>query len=233
MTTEPDAHAAPADRTLAGEYVLGVLGAAERAEVARRVERDAAFAALIETWQEQLLPLADAVPPVPPPARVWSGLAAGLFGDGGRKPGLLASLGFWRWASAGAAAVAVASLVFAAALVLRPEPAPLVASLQAGDAGPVFLVRFDAGRGRLSVRPGAAAGAPGTVPELWVIDAAGTPRSLGVIADDGRRDLDVPPDLAAALLTEATLAVSREPVGGSPTGLPTGPVVALGTLQHI
>jgi anti-sigma-K factor RskA len=32
---------------------------------------------------------------------------------------------------------------------------------------------------------------------------------------------------------EATLAVSSEPPGGSPTGLPTGPVIASGKLTKL
>jgi anti-sigma-K factor RskA len=37
--------------------------------------------------------------------------------------------------------------------------------------------------------------------------------------------------LAAA--ADATLAVSLEPPGGSPTGLPTGPVIANGKLANL
>ena len=42
-----------------------------------------------------------------------------------------------------------------------------------------------------------------------------------------------PPDLARRLTPDASLAVSLEPPGGSPTGLPTGPVVALGKLTSL
>jgi anti-sigma-K factor RskA len=39
----------------------------------------------------------------------------------------------------------------------------------------------------------------------------------------------VPVELRAGMLAEATLAVAIEPVGGSPTGAPTGDVIAKGT----
>jgi anti-sigma-K factor RskA len=42
----------------------------------------------------------------------------------------------------------------------------------------------------------------------------------------------LPAILAAELRRGATLAVSVEPAGGSPTGLPTGPVIAAGTFEQ-
>jgi anti-sigma-K factor RskA len=43
----------------------------------------------------------------------------------------------------------------------------------------------------------------------------------------------VPRDLVARITADATLAVSMEPPGGSPTGQPTGPVIARGTLTSL
>jgi anti-sigma-K factor RskA len=37
----------------------------------------------------------------------------------------------------------------------------------------------------------------------------------------------------ARITPDATLAVSMEPPGGSPTGQPTGPVIASGTLTSL
>ena len=45
--------------------------------------------------------------------------------------------------------------------------------------------------------------------------------------------VSVPPDLAGRFNPDATLAVSIEPPGGSPTGQPTGPVVANGRLTSL
>ena len=42
--------------------------------------------------------------------------------------------------------------------------------------------------------------------------------------------LEVEPATAILLADGATFAVSLEPSGGSPTGLPTGPVIASGAL---
>ena len=62
--------------------------------------------------------------------------------------------------------------------------------------------------------------------ELWILPPSGNPRSLGLLAN---RRLSLPLDgTAAADLAQGALAVSLEPAGGSPTGLPTGPVLYSG-----
>ena len=66
--------------------------------------------------------------------------------------------------------------------------------------------------------------------ELWVIPQGGTPRSLGTLSAD-RQSHKVLADALADLLQQgATIAISVEPMGGSPTGAPTGPVIATGAL---
>jgi anti-sigma-K factor RskA len=71
---------------------------------------------------------------------------------------------------------------------------------------------------------------PGHAHELWLIPADGKPRSMGVMPK-GTMRATVPMPMAAQFAEGATLAISVEPMDGSPTGLPTGPVVASGTLR--
>lgn len=56
------------------------------------------------------------------------------------------------------------------------------------------------------------------------------PISLGVLGDEPLTT--VTPDAQAAALFGggAALAISEEPVGGSPTGAPTGDILGVGTL---
>lgn len=63
--------------------------------------------------------------------------------------------------------------------------------------------------------------------ELWMLDSKGTPHSLGLLPVSGSQSHEMPlPALPAEELVAAlTLAVSVEPRGGSPTGLPTGKVL--------
>ena len=70
------------------------------------------------------------------------------------------------------------------------------------------------------------------MPELWLLPAgAQRPVSLGAARPGreptGARSRRLPAD---ALGGGALLEVSLEPPGGSPTGLPTGPVVSKGFL---
>jgi anti-sigma-K factor RskA len=57
---------------LAGEYVLGVLDMAEMRAVRRRAMADPAFAAAIVEWEQRLAPIADIMPPLPPPDALWA-----------------------------------------------------------------------------------------------------------------------------------------------------------------
>jgi anti-sigma-K factor RskA len=45
--------------------------------------------------------------------------------------------------------------------------------------------------------------------------------------------IEVPRDLVTRIGADSALAVSLEPTGGSPTGQPTGPVIASGKLTGL
>jgi anti-sigma-K factor RskA len=115
--------------------------------------------------------------------------------------------------------------------VPSPKPAQYVAVLQRDAASPAFLLTFDLDNRLLTVRTVGAAQQRGKSYELWMIFANDPrPRSLGVI---GTEEFSVRRQLAAydaVTINSATYAVSIEPAGGSPTGLPTGPVVYTGKL---
>jgi anti-sigma-K factor RskA len=59
------------------------------------------------------------------------------------------------------------------------------------------------------------------------------PRSLGLIPASGIGRVRLPVPAGTALQNIPALAVSLEPAGGSPTGLPTGPVLYTGAVQQI
>jgi anti-sigma-K factor RskA len=115
--------------------------------------------------------------------------------------------------------------------VPSPRPAQYVAVLQRDAASPAFLLTFDLENRVLTVRTVGAEQQRGKNYELWIIATKDpTPRSLGVI---GTEEFSVRRQLArydAVTINSATYAVSIEPVGGSPSGLPTGPVVYTGKL---
>lgn len=61
--------------------------------------------------------------------------------------------------------------------------------------------------------------------ELWIIGGDGTPVSMGLLPQTGDATLNIDAGVVAALTSGTTLAVSLEPLGGSPQPTPTGPVL--------
>jgi anti-sigma-K factor RskA len=69
--------------------------------------------------------------------------------------------------------------------------------------------------------------------ELWVLPkGGGNPVSLGLLPREGRLERELSSAQRALLLAAGQVAVSVEPAGGSPTGLPTGPVVIVASLER-
>jgi len=62
--------------TLAAEFVLGLLDAEGLAKVGGLSRRDGCFDAALATWTTRLIPLADDLTPVQPPASLWTAIAA-------------------------------------------------------------------------------------------------------------------------------------------------------------
>ena len=67
--------------------------------------------------------------------------------------------------------------------------------------------------------------------ELWVVPGNGAPRSIGVMPAGKKMHMDLAEQIAELLRQGATIAISVEPPGGSPTGAPTGPVMWSGKLE--
>jgi anti-sigma-K factor RskA len=209
---------------LAAEYVLGTL----RGSARLRLERWRGTSPLVEErcrfWEEGLMSLLLALRPVQPPAHVWQGIRARLNlvaqPRGSRAP--LFAL------AAGVVAVAIlGALVYWR--ILAPAAPGQVATISA-PSGPVLWqieVYGKAGETfRLRVHAGVLAAPPaGRDYELWALPKGGTPVSLGLLPyreTTARRALTVAQQ--QALANSAQLAVSVEPIGGSPTGQPTGAV---------
>jgi len=230
---------------LAAEYVAGSLRGPARRRFEALLPGHPALQAAVRGWQARLMPLTAAMPPEPPPPEVWRKIeerlwpqpaASSLAATSGTADGLVCwrRLGVWRGLSAFATLAAVGFAV----LLASPAPVlpPVVIVLQGtgeGQAATSSFVASVSGDGRaLVTRPLVPVSLQDDrVLELWSVPPAGNPRSLGLISASGLTVL--PRDrLPATLLRGGTaaLAVSVEPPGGSPTGVPTGPVVFAGKL---
>ncbi|TKT75013.1 anti-sigma factor [Aquamicrobium sp. LC103] len=225
------------DDLLAAEYVLGVLSDAERREAARGVEQDAAFAGLVEAWQARLSPLDADYDEVEPPPSVKQALDARLFSSAETAPvhgGWLHSIAFWRALAAAAIALLAISVAVPLLAPMPTEPpGRLAASLAEDSTGVRYLAVYDPAAGSLGLSHVTGDRGQGSDFELWVIEGAEPPVSLGVIPIGATVQLPVSPELRARIAAGALLAISLEPQGGSSTGQPTGPVVATGDLRNI
>jgi len=225
------------DRPFAGEYVLGVLDADERAEARRRISAEPAFARAVQWWENHLTPLASDIQGVEPSAGLWPRIA-GLIGEPAR-PTLWNNARVWRGVSVGALALAAASV---ATLVLTPRPStvPAVAPASAPAAAEVALIKdpgtdqaalvatLDHASGTLILTPVAMKMPAGREPELWIIPEGQKAISLGMLPTDGPKAIPLPRDLKGTGVYTALLAVTDEPPGGAPTGVATGSVRAAG-----
>jgi anti-sigma-K factor RskA len=227
-----DIHDHSEDELTAAEYALGVLSGAERNAAELRLAREPAFARLVSAWEERLAPLVAEIDEVSPPPQAWDRIAAALPSQPETRSGLWSSLAFWRGfglVSALAAACLALFIYFGAA----NHGEPLVAAIDGGGHHH-FVATVDARRATIAVMPAAFAGdASGRVPELWLIPADGKPRALGLLQADHAVTLAMPAALSPLATPNAVLAVSLEPPGGSPTGQPTGAVIASGKLENL
>nr|WP_063573980.1 anti-sigma factor [Luteibacter rhizovicinus] len=227
------------------EYALGLLDADARAAVAREVENSPEAAAAVALWQRHVTPLALEITDIAPPAHVWAGIRRRLAFDAGTpsressrpRTSVWDSLGLWRWIGVGATAVAACLLVITMTRQLPPpvatHPSVLMVSTIAGDNGVAgWTATMDIDRSELLVVPASpAAVASDRNTELWLIPAGGAPISVGVFPPGDPKRFHLAKALLDRLGPTAALAVSLEPVGGSPTGQPTGPVIAKGAIR--
>jgi anti-sigma-K factor RskA len=109
--------------------------------------------------------------------------------------------------------------------------ARLVAVLQQDPTAPAFLLTVDPQSRTLVVRRVSATPEAGRSYELWLISSQfPAPKSLGVVGNDEFTQRPIPGNFDVATLRAASYAVSLEPSGGSPSGVPTGPVLFTGKI---
>ena len=228
MSDATDHNALPEDELLAAEYALGVLAGAERAAAEQRIARDRAFALMVAAWEERLSPWAAEIEEVAAPPQVWERIAASL---PKQRAGLWESLAFWR-VFALASALAAACLAVVIYLGAAGQGEPLVAAIEGGGQRS-FVATVDAKRATIAVVPAAFTADASRVPELWLIPPGGKPLPVGLLRADRAVVIAIPAALVAQTASGATLAVSLEPPGGSPTGAPTGPVIGAGKLTNL
>jgi anti-sigma-K factor RskA len=233
--TDNGSKASEGSALTAAEYVLGVLDAAQRRAAERRIARDAVFAREVAFWEERLGVLADAVPPVAPPQDGWARIEAALAEETAeQRPGFWNNLPLWRGLALSASALAAACIAALIYIGTIAPPEALLARLDAESGQVGFVAAISAGGTKLTIVPASLLSAEEQKSmELWLIPEGEKPHSLGLIDPDKPVTINVSQNLLPKVNQEAILAVSLEPLGGSPTGQPTGPVIANGKLAQL
>lgn len=218
---------------LAAEYALGVLQGRSRRRFERSLKEDPGLRALVAQWQDRLAPLDELVEPVEPPARVWRSIRDRIQLRLGRRS-VWGSLALWRTIALFSATVAIALAVSLTFLTPSRHAREMMVVVMSGeDTSPTMTVSWPMqtkGEPKLRIRVfGHPEMAAGTAWELWMLPGDNQkPVSLGLIGTEPTQELKIPRSLAPLIDRAWGLAMSVEPSGGSPTGLPTGPVLYKG-----
>ena len=216
----------------AAELALGLLEGDERSAALRRMLADPAFAREVERWREQFGALFAEVRGSEPGRDHGERVIARLDGPAPRASGA------WRPVAIAASLVAAG---LSGLLVMRPEPAPAPAPVVAATPAPMvaaFMIEgheapivatYDSAGGMLSM-PGPMPIPEGKSAQLWaIVGSDPAPHPLGLFREAGER-VEAEAKSPAPMPAGTTFAISIEPLGGSPTGAPTGPVVGSATL---
>lgn len=221
---------------LAGEYVLGTLEAGAARQVERALANDAELREAVARWEARLAPLTALAPEEAPPPDLWARIEAAL--PGARVAPSRRNFerwrfdhwrpNPWRWLALGSGAVAAG---LAALLLTRPVPeAPLMTVLLTSREQPAWLVEADRGGALRLAAINRQPVPPDRVMQLWALPQGATaPTSLGLIAPEaGQYSVSTTAIRPSpGMLIEITL----EPLGGSPTGRPTGQILFIGRLS--
>jgi anti-sigma-K factor RskA len=231
---------------LAAEHVLGLLEGEELGLADRLLASDEAFQSLVQQWRTRFAEWDNTAADVLPGEGLWQQIEAGLDAQPAvaavrpaasarreTSPGLLRglwdSLAFWRgFGLAGALAgllLAMGVGYFAEKATRQPT---LVAVLMSETNQPGAVLRTFAD-GRLELTPLGDMEIPHNHSiQVWTFpDPNGAPVSVGVVQT--ARTVLLDPRNLPQPHSNQLFAISVEPLTGSPTGQPTGPVVMKGT----
>jgi anti-sigma-K factor RskA len=212
---------------LASEYALGTL----RGPARRRFERWRASTPFVDErcrfWEERLMYLAKDLKPVQPPAHVWPAIQRRL------NFTARSTLRRTRWFALAASIVLIGGI--ASLLYWRSVPATratAVATISAKSGEHLWELEVFGKADRLVARVSKLPARPaGSDYELWALPAGAAPVSLGVLPAAGRTSRTLTLTQKQALARSTQVAVSIEPLGGSPTGQPTGAVIYVAPLR--
>jgi len=216
---------------IADEYVLGLLEPADAAEIEAEMERDAELKAAISASRERFLPLDTSVEPAIVDESLWQRIEAALpasqVSPFAAAPANDNSRNGWRITALSAMA---ATLLLAIGLgwSLTRVAEPVVIAVLISETGEAQAVVEDFGNESATVRLLRDFDVPAdkTI-QVWTLPSREMgPVSLGLI--DRVRSVRLNGPTLPAPRNDQLYEITLEQQGGSPTGRPTGPILAKG-----
>ncbi len=229
MSTEPELTGSD---TVAAELALGVLDGDERAVALRRMIAEPAFAREVEQWRDHFAMLFAGVAEVPSPDRVWPRVEDQI--GGARSVSPMRARNPWKPAAlaASVAALAMTAVAFRPVASVPVASAPMIAAMALTDTNASQPALYDADAGMVKM-PGPMPIPEGRSAQLWVIEGDRAPKALGTFHSAGPGSYVAEAKIGATITPGTKLAITIEPMGGSPTGKPTGAVIASGMLSKV
>ena len=222
----------PDDDLMAAELVLGLASPDDQAAARRRMATDAGFAQRMVFWQERFAAMTDGITPVKLPAKLKKKTLERVF----PKPRVSVLQRVWLWQGFSIAAILFAGYLGVQLLQIKTGPVTpptvLAAQLVSETSGLQILAVVEPVKHEIALRRVSGQTIPNRAFELWAILPGQAPVSLGVLPERETVRVLVPEGLRSQA-AQITLAISDEPLGGSPTGAPTGDVLAVGAMTEL
>lgn len=223
---------------LAAQYLVGTLAGSARKRFERYLLDDADLRNLVAQWSDRMNVLGANLPKEPAPNLLPSIKKRLGLGEIGRQvqPQKKGLFQFWRSL---AVITSVASLVLVMVVLQVQQPSSpqafdnIVSLLNDKTKIQTVMVKTDLAARVMTVKILKAQKVSVQKDlELWVVTAnSPVPKSLGVIPASGSKEIKLTDQQIAWLKNAKALAVSIEPKGGSPTGVPTGPIPYSGAIH--
>lgn len=215
---------------LAAEYVLGTLQGKARLRFERLMMQSYKARNAVWEWEQHINPMTDSLPEAAPPKRVWKQIQQRIQPTQAVQTQKASTL--WIWQSFSAIS-AFAVVILAVMIQFQPfaptSQAPDQLALFSDEqAKPLWLITTNSRDGKLVIKPinAHAVAVDNKAFELWMLPKQGQPKSMGLLPVSGSPiETVLSPQILSLLQSNNGLAISLEPASGSPTGLPTGPVL--------
>ncbi|HEY6529711.1 MAG TPA: anti-sigma factor [Cellvibrionaceae bacterium] len=215
------------NNALAAAYVLGTLQGGARLRFSRLLMQSALLRSALWRWEAHLNTLGASLAPQTPSPEVWQTIQQRLNFIASSQvvlPTPVVSLPersapVWQWLTGLATAAALVLAVVLFTLPQLPTEQGQVALIQGEKAQALWLIKLHASGLEITASSTFLPQADHDY-ELWMLAADGRPPvSLGLLPKSGR--VKLPRSALFDQVQVAALAVSLEPLGGSPNGQPS------------